>query len=213
MQVYQDYIRASEQWTADLGWWHSVLYCYAVCLRTAPLYSAFTAREAWGDDQLLRTAEDLARRFLTGETLTTEGVDDCYSRLEQVIPDSETFPDSSAACDTGIIHLYTLSLLRRHDPKETQYVASYCYDLVDAAAGDEILPEGIMTPEVEAAIGGHPIVLSEVAWQARGRELLSAVPKRDMIAASEFLTDWTSQPVIRTKGEQDGAANPAKPGG
>jgi hypothetical protein len=151
--------------------------------------------------------------LLTGEIVTTESVDDCYSRLEQVIPDSETFPDSSAACDTGIIHLCTLSLLRSHDPKETQYVASYCYDLVDAAAGDEILLEGIMTPEDEAAIGGHPIVLSEVAWQARGRELLSAVPEHDMIAASEFLADWTSQPVIRTtKGESgSGRSHPLSP--
>ena len=205
MQVYRDYIRTSELWTAKLGWWHSVLYCYAMCLRTAPLYFAFTTRESWGDGESLRTAEDLARRFLSGEAVSPKAIDDCYSRLEEAIPDSEAFPDSTAACDTGIIHLYTLSLLRRHDPKETQYVASYSYDLVDATAGNEILPAGIVTPEVEEAIGRHPVVLAEVAWQARGRLLLSIVPERDMVAASRFLADWASEPVIRNlKNEQGG---------
>lgn len=203
MQVYREYIRTTEQWTATLGWWHSVLYCYAVCLRTAPLYFSFTARESWGDDELLMAAERLARRFLERDSISPDSIDASYSGLEKAIPDSETFSDSSAACDTGIIHLYTLSLLRRHDPKETQYVASYCYDLVDAAAGDEILPEGIMTPEVEAAIGSHSTVQAEVAWQARGRELLAIVAEHDMVAASQFLAGWTAEPVIRIpKAEQ-----------
>lgn len=197
MQVYRDYIRASEQWTSHLGWWHSVLYCYSMCIRTAPLYFAFTARKSWGDNEALISAKNLAKSFLAGEHVTTLSVDECFNHLEMMVPNTEEFPDGSAACDAGIIHLYTLSLLRRHDTKETQYVASYGYDLVDAAAGNEILPAGIMTPEMEEAVANHPIVQAEVAWQARGRDLLSAIPEFDMTAAASFLNDWTSQPVIR----------------
>ena len=152
MKVYQDYIRESERWTASLGWWHSVAYGYAVSLRSAPLYSAWSAEVGWGDASVLRDSQDFAAQFLRSESFADAAVDDCYRRLEMVIPDSETFDDCSAACDTGIIHLYTLSLLRRHDPAETQYIASYCYDMVDAAAGDEVLPAGIMRPEHEVAI-------------------------------------------------------------
>jgi hypothetical protein len=197
MKVYQDYIRECERWTVSLSWWHSVAYGYAVSLRSAPLYSAWSAEVGWGDASVLRGAQDFAAEFLRQESFADAAVEDCYSRLEAVIPDSETFDDCSAACDTGIIHLYTLSLLRRLDPAETQYIASYCYDMVDAAAGDEVLPAGIMRPEHEVAIAHHPFVQAEVAWQHRGRSLLSSITEHDHTALARFIADWTAQPIIR----------------
>ena len=197
IKVYQDYTRESERWTASLGWWHSVAYGYAVSLRSTPHYSAWSAKIGWGDAGVLREAEDFAAQFLRRQPLANAAIEDCRRRLEAVIPDSETFEDCSAACDTGIIHLYTLSLLRRHDPAETQYIASYCYDMVDAAAGDEVLPAGIMRQEHEIAIERHPFVQAEVAWQHRGRSLLSSISEYDATALAQFIADWTTQPIIR----------------
>jgi Protein of unknown function (DUF416) len=199
LKVYQDYIRESERWTASLGWWHSVAYGYAVSLRSAPLYSAWSAGIGWGDASVLRDSQNFAAQFLRRESFADAAVEDCYRRLEAVIPDSETFEDCSAATDTGIIHLYTLSLLRRYDPAETQYIASYCYELVDDAAGAEVIPSGYctVTPEHEIAIEGHPFVQAEVAWQQRGRSLLSTITEYDYTALGQFIADWTTQPIIR----------------
>lgn len=197
MSVYKRYESEIRRWSAALGWWHSVLYGHAVCLRSAPLYSAFTTRDRWGDDECLTHARRMSSGFLFGEPAGSDAIDSAYSRLEAVIPDSESFPDRSAACDAGIIHLYTLSLLRRPDPQEAYYIASYCYNIVDAAAYADMLPVGNVTPEFESAIEDHRFVQREVKWQARGRELLSAVPEQDLAAARQFLDHWTQEPIIR----------------
>lgn len=197
MTVYRQYEAETQRWTSSLGWWHSVLYCHAVCLRTAPLYVEFTSREGWGDSQCLLEAQRLSAAFLFGTPPSPAAIDAAYTHLEEVIPDSETFPDSSAACNTGIVHLYTLSLLRRHDPKETGYVARYCYDIVGAAAGDEVVPAGIMTPAMEVAIGEHRFVQAEISWQSSGRSLLDSVPEHDSVSARQFIDRWTAEPILR----------------
>ncbi|MFN7844390.1 MAG: DUF416 family protein [Pirellula sp.] len=196
MEVYSEYDTTMRTWTASLGWWHSVLYCYAICVRSSPLYTAFQLREKWGGNDCILETQELARRFLTGEKISDHMIDSLYSRLEMVIPDSENFMDCSAAMDAGIIHLYTLSLLKRFDVQETHYVASYCYDLVDAAAGNEILPAGIMSPEIETAIGNHPLVQDEVRWQELGRRLIATIPEFDMASGKQFIDNWAAKPII-----------------
>lgn len=197
MEVYHQYEANMRHWASTLSWWHSVLYCHAVCVRAAPLYFAFTAREQWGDDWCIHNAQQLSAGFLCGEFPSLAVIDAAYAGLESVIPDSETFPDSASGCDAGIIHLHTLSLLRRQDPQDIYFVASYCYDIVDAAAGDDLLPAGILTPAVEAAIGKHRFVQAEVAWQAAVRDFLTEIPERDLVSARQFLDRWAAEPIIR----------------
>lgn len=113
-----------------------------------------------------------------------------------MIPDSECFLDCSAATDTGVIHLYTLSLLKRLDAQETHCIATYCYNLVDAVAGNEILPAGIMTPEIEKEIENHPLVRDEIRWQKLGRQLIEAIPEHDLALAFQFIDMWAAKPII-----------------
>ena len=114
------------------------------------------------------------------------------------IPDSETFSDCSVASDCGIIHLYTLSLLKRFDPNETCEVARYCFNIVDSAVGEALLLTGFMTPEMEIAIGDHPLVQAELRWQEFGREILDATLEGDIKSMGAFLDRWALEPVRRT---------------
>ncbi len=197
MTVYSQYTEDVGQWSASLGGWHGVLYSHAVCLRVAPLYFNFSAHEGWGDNGYLMNVHRLAQKFLFEARPDLSSLDSAYSQLEEVIPDTEDFPDCSAACDAGVIHLYTLSLMRRHDPAEIRYIADYCYNIVDAVAGNELVPAGIMTSDMEEALQRHPLVQGEVEWQALGRQLLANVSEGDQEFARQFLVQWACKLVLK----------------
>lgn len=197
MEVFHKYDSDVKQWVKSLSWWQSVLYCHAVCLRSGTLYFDFTANSRWGDGDCLIHAQCLSRDFLFGSRPNPTAVDTAYIRLEESLLGSDEFPDSSAAFEAGVIHLHTLSLLKKADPQETYHVAICCYNLVDTAAGDEVVPAGIMTAEHETAIGSHRFVQAEIQWQASARTLLKGVPDGDQVFAQRFIDEWTIEPILR----------------
>jgi uncharacterized protein Usg len=96
------------------------------------------------------------------------------------------------------MHLYSLSLLEVFDVEHAYYIARYCYELVDCAAGMLIQPRGAeMTTAIEMQIEDHPLVQSELLWQSRGRQMISEIPKGDVRMAKNFIQFWTSEPIIR----------------
>jgi len=123
---------------------------------------------------------------------------ECKTRVEGATPHTEEFPGSDYACNTGIIHLYALSLLEEYNTEHAYYIARYCYELVYSAAWSLIQPKGgDLTPDIERQIEKHPLVQEELSWQSKGRQKILEIPKDDVLMAKRFIKFWIAEPIIR----------------
>lgn len=198
MSQYRLYESTIKAWTAELSHWHSVLYALSVCKRSAPLYYEFVAAKKWGDKKAFNACHQLLEDWLSKRELDQKLLGVCKNRIEDCTPDTKEYSDSVYACDTGIIHIYALSLLQEFKVEHTYYIARYCYELVDCAAGMQLQPDGgTFTPALEAEIESHPLVQEELLWQAKGRKLVSEIPELDLCSAKEFVKIWAAEPIVR----------------
>lgn len=198
MNNYRLYDTTIRKWTASLSPWHAVLYALCVCQRSISLYFEFVANEKWGDKEAFKISHKLLEGYLSGIVPSAVELAECKARIEKFTPDTEEFPEGVYACDTGIIHLYSLSLIEEFNAEHAYYIARYCYELVDCAAGARIQPKGgHMTPDIEEQIGSHALVQAELMWQSKGQQMISEIPKFDVVKAKQFICFWTAEPIIR----------------
>ncbi len=54
-----------------------------------------------------------------------------------------------------------------------------------------------MTPDIEEQIGSHALVQAELMWQSKGQQMISEIPKFDVVKAKQFICFWTAEPIIR----------------
>lgn len=198
MEQYLLYDTAIKEWTASLSPWHAVLYAFCACRRAAPLYYQFVAQEKWGDEEAFKICHRLLETYLFDVVPEMADIERCKARVELFTPSTEEFSDGVYACDTGIMHLYSLSLLELFDAEHAYYIARYCYELGDYAAGLLIQPGGgHITSAIELQIANHPLVQAELSWQSRGRQMISEITRGDVLMAKRFIQFWTSEPIIR----------------
>ncbi len=129
----------------------------------APLYSAFTKEENWGDESVLDQSRNLIKLWLQGNRTK---IDDLLKKLESVTPHSEDFGSilGSYAIDAAIVHAYSLELLDLNKDQTLYYVMQNCYDTIDFYVQETLDPNGTVSLK-ESAIENHELMLREIHWQ------------------------------------------------
>ncbi len=148
--------------------------------------------------EAFKTSHQMLEDYLAGIVPGAVDLAECKARVEKFTPGTEEFPGSDHACDAGLVHIYSLSLIEEFNAEHAYYIARYCYELVDSAAYMLIQPKGgDLTADIEEQIENHPLVQAELSWQSKGRQMISEFPKHDVTLAKRFLDFWTAEPIIR----------------
>jgi hypothetical protein len=163
-----------------------------------PLYFEFVNREDWGAKEAISISHDLLTLAISGKPFSDEILDDCISQLEDFTPDTEEFSDCTYATDAGIIHIYSIELLKQHKPENIYYVAQYCYEIVDASLFELIMPDGgIVTQDIERKVENHPLMQAELDWQSSIRDGLMQLREGDADVAETKISERIRKPLLQ----------------
>jgi len=112
---------------------HLVAFAATVCERLLPNYTAWSARESWGDPSVLRRVLDQVWAALGGATLETAEIQQLIEQVAAVGPDSEDFADCSAAIDAVAAIATCLEAVLGHTLERAADVGSSAGETIDAA--------------------------------------------------------------------------------
>lgn len=171
--------------------WKRVAFMAYCCERMLPNYGSFKAETSYGDLVLLRSALDVAWKWIElGEA--PNSIVGLSAACEAEAPDTSEFKSSytSSALDAATAIATTLEALKYATEDRAIEVASLARDSVDLYV-QEALDLDPNDPCLEEKIAGSNLMQTELRIQRESLEMLKELPDNRSAIGSDLRLHWS----------------------
>ena len=110
--------------------------CILVCKKLFPDYSSFSIENRWGEPTRLLDTINFIEKSGSAPA-DSKKIKSMMSKIHQITPDTEDFPDCSFALNSCVAIYCTLELILNRDPQSAEAVGTAYTDTIDFKIQEE----------------------------------------------------------------------------